>query len=560
MEGEQTTAESEQATLNSTQARAVKGTQATGPPKWRSTRFQLSYLILCGFATILLQRVSFSMNIVCMVNHTALDQQDNSRHSTLTVSLLSTQNGDGLRNQNSSFADGEKFGLALSNSSADGPFVWNKEMQGIVLGSVYWGLMITQLFAAYVFYYAGPKLVCGVCMAVMSLLSMLCHPASYWSPWAVFVLRLGMGICSSFTIPSMYAIWGKWAPSGERSTLIIISFSGQHVANAIVFPLSALLCKYGFAGGWPSVFYVFGCLGLVWSVVWLVLVSDSPETHRRIHPDERDFIVNNRSAAFSRGDKVSVPWVKILTSLCFWALVAAHFAFTWGLYLFLSNLPLYMFEVMKFDIKSNGVYSMLPYVALWTSMVGGGFVSDCILRRKILSVFWSRRLFCAVSNIIPAVLLLVMSYLGCNHVGAVMTLLILALGFTGFAYSGFLPNAFDMAPKFAATIQSVDNSLACLPGIITPYLVAELTKEKTREQWQVVFFITAGVFVFGTVFFCIFAKTSVQSWALPAKTELVEIDAEDIGNTVTDETTSYKDVSQNHAETNLLAQEYKSDA
>ena len=33
---------------------------------------------------------------------------------------------------------------------------------------------------------------------------------------------------------------------------------GAHVGSIISFPLSAILCEYGFDGGWPSVFYVFG--------------------------------------------------------------------------------------------------------------------------------------------------------------------------------------------------------------------------------------------------------------------------------------------------------------
>lgn len=82
----------------------------------------------------------------------------------------------------------------------------------------------------------------------------------------------------------MHAIWAKWAPPPERSILTTITYAGDprhpsfrplppkiyilslqlcsctgpHIGSILSFPLSALLCQYGFDGGWPSVFYVFG--------------------------------------------------------------------------------------------------------------------------------------------------------------------------------------------------------------------------------------------------------------------------------------------------------------
>ena len=80
----------------------------------------------------------------------------------------------------------------------------------------------------------------------------------------------------------MHAMWGRWAPPKERTRLTAITYSGQiqssklhtyitvtastsmfvvagpYVGNVLSFPLSAMLCQYGFDGGWPSVFYVFG--------------------------------------------------------------------------------------------------------------------------------------------------------------------------------------------------------------------------------------------------------------------------------------------------------------
>ena len=82
----------------------------------------------------------------------------------------------------------------------DGPFVWDKEMQGLLLGAVYWGYMCAQIVAAYFFYYFGPRLVCVVSMLAMSAFTMLCHPAAHWSPWAVFALRVAAGVCTVLSL------------------------------------------------------------------------------------------------------------------------------------------------------------------------------------------------------------------------------------------------------------------------------------------------------------------------------------------------------------------------
>lgn len=39
--------------------------------------------------------------------------------------------------------------------------------------------------------------------------------------------------------------------------------------------------------GWESVFYVQGGLALVWCLLWVIFVYDSPETHPRMHPAEK---------------------------------------------------------------------------------------------------------------------------------------------------------------------------------------------------------------------------------------------------------------------------------
>lgn len=105
--------------------------------------------------------------------------------------------------------------------------------------------------------------------------------------------RVISGLCTAIIFPAIYAIWGKWSPTSERTTLISICSSGSYLANAIVFPTSGLLCRHGFAGGWPSVFYVYAMAGFLWSFLWFFLFYDSPEIHPLINSVEKKYIMEN---------------------------------------------------------------------------------------------------------------------------------------------------------------------------------------------------------------------------------------------------------------------------
>lgn len=62
-------------------------------------------------------------------------------------------------------------------------------------------------------------------------------------------------------------------------------------------PLSGLLSEYGFDGGWPSIFYVFGAVGCVWSVAFLFSVYEDPSSHPRIDEKEKKYIISSLGGA-----------------------------------------------------------------------------------------------------------------------------------------------------------------------------------------------------------------------------------------------------------------------
>ena len=152
----------------------------------------------------------------------------------------------------------------------------------------------------------------------------------------------------------MGSLWPYWAPPLERSTLLGFSSAGSQIGNVVALPLGGWLCLNGFAGGWPSIFYVIGMIGIVWAVMWFFLISNTPNEHRFISKEEKDYIVNatKDSVSSNKNYKKNTPWKGIMTSKAFYGLVITHSCSNFGTYLFLTQLPTYMSEVLMFDIKS----------------------------------------------------------------------------------------------------------------------------------------------------------------------------------------------------------------
>ncbi len=139
---------------------------------------------------------------------------------------------------------------------------------------------------------------------------------------------------------------------------------GSRMGSVFALAISGYLCVDGFAGGWPSIFYTFGSLGIVWVFIFVILTSNSPAEHQCISETEKAYIVKEtlKSVEARAIMKSKVPWLEIFRSKACWAVFIAHFTTNWGGYLFLTQMPTYLRDVLKFDIKSvrNKLTNLCP--------------------------------------------------------------------------------------------------------------------------------------------------------------------------------------------------------
>ena len=59
-----------------------------------------------------------------------------------------------------------------------------------------------------------------------------------------------------------------------------------------------------------------------------------------------------------------------------------------------------------------------------------------------------------------------------------------AVGFSGFAISGFNVNHLDIAPRYASILMGISNGVGTLAGMLCPVAVEFLTKEGVKSFHQ----------------------------------------------------------------------------
>ena len=357
----------------------------------------------------------------------------------------------------------------------------------------------------------GGKWLFGGSILLSSVISLLTPAAARLRLGLLLFLRVLSGLGEGAMLPAVHAIIARWATPKSHSLVVSAIFTGMDAGIVVGMLLSGVLSDHGFAGGWPSVFYVLGMVGCVWSAAWFFLCYDSPAVHPRISSTEREYwrLTLGTTNLISRPP---TPWRKILTSLPIWALAVVFFANNWGYYTLASCIPLFMHDVLGFDMTNNGLLSAVPFLS-GGLMIPVGLLSDWLRVPGRLSNNVVRKSFCLFGSISAGCMIIWTGYAGCNRALAVAAMF-LCLTCSSIAFPVIAVNPLDLALLHAGKIMGLTNFVASLASIAGPHAVGALTyHQSTRSEWQKVFFLAAGIYAAGAIIFVIFGSGESQSWA-----------------------------------------------
>ncbi|XP_014229479.1 putative inorganic phosphate cotransporter isoform X1 [Trichogramma pretiosum] len=487
--------------FNAEAAAAAAATAQEGPaprPKrWFGIRHLICIMLFSGMANAYIMRTNMSVAIVAMVNHTAIELMDQESSHEEPINECPYNEPDNV-----------------TQVARDGPYEWSFTYQGYLLSAFFYGYVLTQIPFGILAKRYGAKTYLAYGMLINSVFGLLVPVSADVGYWALIVVRFIQGLGEGPIVPCTHAMLAKWAPPDERSVLGAIVYAGAQFGTVISMPLSGLLSEHGFAGGWPSIFYVFGTIGTIWCFAFLLLVHEDPEVHPTIPEEEKKYIMSSLYGTHGT-QSPPVPWREIFTSMPFWSIMVAHMGHNYGYETLMTELPTYMKQVLKFDIKHNGAISALPYLAMWIFSVLIAYVADWMIQRKIFGITATRKIVNSIGQFGPAVCLTAASYTGCNPTLTIV-LLTLGVGLNGGIYSGFKVNHLDISPRYAGVLMSFTNCTANMAGLLAPITAGYLISgTPSQAKWRSVFLVSACIYVICGTFYICFGSGVRQPWDDP---------------------------------------------
>ncbi|XP_073832864.1 major Facilitator Superfamily Transporter 17 [Musca autumnalis] len=384
---------------------------------------------------------------------------------------------------------------------------WSGSIQSVINSSFFWCYVLSQVFGGIATQKFGTKKVFGWSQFATALCSLLMPAGADIHYGVLIALRSIQGCASGLTWPAMYAVVGYWIPLIERSRFMS-SFQGFSIGTGLTFVLGGFITK---RFGWQYVFYTTGSLGMLWCVFWYLLAYNTPQEHPRITKDELEYIEINISSEMKKSLGKKVPWKDIITSKPALAIAITTFGRIWVHYVFIINGPNFMKNILCFDYEANGVLSGMPHICSYISSVIFCYIADKLLHRHCMTLTNIRKLFTALSQVVPGVLILFIGYI--DNIVLLLVIWFITVSFITASYAGAMANIVDIAPNFAGPVLAFCQTIHMSASFLSPLISGMILQTDTAiDEWRTVF-IVAAIVTNGTyVMYQIYGTAEIQKW------------------------------------------------
>jgi ACS family glucarate transporter-like MFS transporter len=308
--------------------------------------------------------------------------------------------------------------------------------------------------------------------------------------WSLLIIRFLFGMGEAGAFPNIARAVSRWFPQREQGRAMSVSFVGLAIGSSITAPLVLTLLQWH---NWRWVFAEFGIIGAFWCLAWHRWYRDLPEEHPSVNEAELKLI---------RADQIEkeleqshhIPWKTLLTSANLIFICLMYFAYAYGLYFYITWLPIYLLEARGFSVNSTKWLAAAPWIVSTLAFWIGGWTTDWLARRTG-NLKLARCGIGAFGYAASAITLVMVARVEEGRMAAL--LLALALGLQTITVSAAWAVCLDVGRKYAGVVTGCMNMVGNIGGAIAPLVVGYAVKN--WGSWTMPFYVMAAVFVFGVV-------------------------------------------------------------
>ncbi len=328
----------------------------------------------------------------------------------------------------------------------------------------------------------GPRTVLTRIVLWWSVFTSLTGLVTGFYPLLLIRFLFGMGEAGAF--PNGAVAVARWFPMQERGralgTFLMASQVGGAIAPLLVVPIQI---HYG----WRASFYVFGILGVAWSIAWYRWFRDSPAEKTGVSEAELE-----ETRGLILKAQHGLPWKIALRSGNLWAVMGMAFCYVYTLYFFQSWFHTFLVKGRGYS-ENDLLLSSLPFVVGACANLSGGVASNVLVKK--VGLRWGRCAIGAVglgvATICTAGVMFTQQWLGA------LVLLSLAYGGITFGQPAVFAVCLDIGGEYAGAVTGAMNTASQIGSFVGSVVFGYLVER--FGNYDAPFIPMAGLLLLGTL-------------------------------------------------------------
>ena len=385
--------------------------------------------------------------------------------------------------------------VAIIPMSAD--YGWSPTQGGLIQSAFFYGYLLAQLPGGWLANKFGGERVLPFGVFLWSVAT-FAVPFLSGDLGALYLSRAAVGLGEGISPPAAVDVIARNVPVNERSRATTFVFGSMHVGTISGLLIAPALIK---VLGWPSVFVVFGLMGVAWCWWFDDFITKNKIGTGTIDSEER--IVEQAEEKLEEAAKEeeasggNVPWGKFISSTPIRALAYIHFCNNWAQYSILAWLPTFYKDFLGLELHEAAKLSLLPAAAgILVSFVAAPLADGMV--ESGMNVTKVRKIVQSVAFAAPALCMLACCFSEDQQL--VRWLLPVGIGFQAFSLAGLYCNHQDISPRYASILSGATHLVASLPGVFgvpfTGWLLDQTDSWTVSLFFPCLFFYTSGIVVY----------------------------------------------------------------